>query len=1704
MLTPDRYRFIPPLNKRHLPWVVLWIVIVILAALVGSRAAQANPIMFASPLATPRLSPTSAPLIESVSLPSGARDVPRNSPLKITFRAGIDRAEIERGLSISPTISGTLTWQNRTLVFTPDRGWNAGETYHVMVNYRGQTLAPSWLFTAKAIVTQTILPVNITAGWRDLIQIEFAEPMKRASVQASLLITPTTRGAFSWTGNKLTFRPREDWQGGTHYEVTLLPTLQTAQGEQPLRSPARYYFTTATEQGEVSFGYGPKIQVIDPAGRRAVQFAAWGDLVRPITVHLYSISIEQFLDRYTSGFRGVGPMEDKAIEVDDLPLLRTWRVPVRPAEFTLPSDLTPGVYVLTLEHPSSRRDELIVIYTHDTLVLKQADGHLAVWASQIKGGPIAAMRLRVFARDAKLIAEGQTDAQGLFTTQVPIDPQPLIVIGERDGEITASGLSNEWEQGGWYGWWEPRPKGQLSRAYIYTDRPIYRPGQTVYTKVIARYDNDAVYSRIPLEWNVIVRLRDARDNVIATQTLHVDEYGALDTSFDLAEGGTLGEYHIEVQIKDDVHRQAFKVEEYRKPEFEFAVHADRSNIVNGEPISLTLEAKTYFGAPLSDATVMFTPYTRNDDGWFGSDWAALEQSRSLGRTNANGQWSDQITLKLDDYRFGNEYYREHALPLLLEVTVDDGSGQAVSAQARVVVHDADIDVSGQLDRYMYQPAEPILLNVLARDIDGHPLAGQTLTARILKWTGSGHNRMVAQTNGVSDRTGAATLEMKAPTPGWYRAEISGQDRVGRTVAVIDWLWVYDPARETPWFYENSNGVQINADKDRYVSGDTAQLLIRSPVAGPALLAVERGRVRRAQVIQLSTPTTLVPLTIQDDDAPNIYVSVNVYQAVTAPRDEIYESIPEARLLTASTNLSVPAYQRKLAVVVTPDRSSYAPRDEATFTVQVTGADGKPAQAELSFALVDEAIYALSEELAQDPFEAFYAERDNLVRTFDALRPTRYIGDGMGGGGGGEGLLGNPRFDFPDTAYWNPRVMTDENGRATVKLTLPDSLTRWRMVVRAVTTDEFPRVGEAVTKITTTQAIVIRPVLPRQLVQGDRVLISAIVHNNTDRDRQVVVWLDPDKSASQTALLAMTHTIVISANSSTVIGWPIEVNTLSNLTVTMRVKADSAADAVRMTVPVAPLAVPDVQSIVGDFTSSVEHTIELPANTIKEVSTLQIDLSPSIAASVLDGLAYLTGYPFGCVEQTMSKALPNAVVGRAFNVLGVDNPQLKADLPRKVNAGLQRLYGYQHNDGGWGWWFDDSTDDYQTAYVLFGLAMTKQAGYEVDQGVIDRGAKYMTGRLPQIDDGRTKAYALFALAIAGKGDLAATRDLTNTAQLDAFSQAALAIALHESGDEARAQKTLDQLSAQAVVTDTVAYWDTGAADGHYHEKTMSSSTRSTALALDAFVRIRPDDPLVTRVVRWLMARRAPTGWGTTQETAYTVVALTDYLRATRELNGGSTYRVYVNDRLVQQGTLSAGQIQQTIRVPAMDLRDGLNRVRIERAGSNGRVYYKITQQTAIAGSTDRAAGPIGVQRVYLDPSSDKPLAKTQPGDVVKVQVKITLPEESWYVAIEDPLPGGLEGMNEHLNTTSFAARQGAYEEGPEFFYDDYGYNNKEVRDDRVVFFVTHLSKGRHTFTYLARATQSGEFNALPAQVYLMYTPEHWGRSASRTIEVGETP
>ncbi len=472
---------------------------------------------------------------------------------------------------------------------------------------------------------------------------------------------------------------------------------------------------------------------------------------------------------------------------------------------------------------------------------------------------------------------------------------------------------------------------------------------------------------------------------------------------------------------------------------------------------------------------------------------------------------------------------------------------------------------------------------------------------------------------------------------------------------------------------------------------------------------------------------------------------------------------------------------------------------------------------------------------------------------------------------------------------------------------------------------------------------------------------------------------------------------------------------------------------------------------------------------------------------------------------MSRVLPNAMVAQAFRKLGLHSELLEADLPPMVDLGLQKLYGFQHNDGGWGWWYDDSTDAHQTAYVLLGLAMTRQAGFDVDDGVMQRGADALRALLPKANPG-LQAYGAYVLAMAGQ-PFSVTLTLTEALKLDLFSQAALAIALDEAGDPTTANTLLDNLREAAIQDAATAYWSDKGDNAVYSSKVMGSTVRTTAMVADALARLDPGSPLLPKAVRWLMGRRAGQGWGDTQRTSFAILALSDYLLATRELAGGAGWQVYVNDRLWQEGRLEQAEAGQTLTVPLATLVPGENHLRLVLGAPGeepqGRLYYAVTLnawrapgQGAIP-ALQTSARSIGVRRTYFRHGSQEPAAEFHRGDLIQVRLTLDVPEESWYVVVDDPLPAGFEALNERLGTTSHVAA--SYEE-PVYFWETYGYNRKEVRDERVTFFITHLEPGQRTFTYLMRATATGEFTALPTQVYPMYEPEVWSRSDSTRIGV----
>lgn len=1662
---------------------------------------------------------------------------------RVIIRWNYPLAQPAAGLiQLHPDVAGEWIWseQNRQVAFQPAEPLPPQTEF--AVSFQGQlrdtvgvplpTPESFTFITPSAILRAN--PYTRSVPLFETIRIQFDRPMNQSSVEAAFATTPPLAGTFVWEDHEMTFVPDGGFlPANTEFTVTLAETAVSAINQPILTEPHEWTFKTAVFTALATFGEGPNAQVISAGGDRALQYQVNLDSNRPLTLNfaLYQLDREPFIDLFAKEYQSLYWQQtpDPAFGLDGADQISSWQSETGPSlnewsniqETNIPADVPPGLYVLEISS-GQINDQLFVIITDYAIVTKLREGELYAWVANFDNTPVPNLPVTLIARDGTIQATGQTNANGEvrlpFPAYVPAtlpegetipveEPaNPFLLLAGSDDNVGIVGFTSFWGNSSW--WWGGADGPVNSpdfTIYGYTERPIYRPGQTVFYKGIVRADDDAILEMVPAGMAVTARIRDSRNNVVQTFDLRTNSFGSVNGRFEIATGAMLGTYYVEFDVNGQILRQPFKVEDYRKPDYEVSVTTDQAIYLHNQPISVSVDSSYFFGEAVANSEVVIKQYelSQNYDwtGYPGDQvWSLLYESEQQGRTDENGRFSTDIRIDATNYNYDHIYYygtNQFARSIGLEATVNDGSNQTVSGFAVVQVYNTAERIEVDTNGYLFDRGEAFDVALQVVDLNGRLLPNRSLTIKFSRYTPYyDQNRPSQKTATVSTgSSGQTRYTVEGLEPGYYELIITGRDANDREISSRTSVYILQEG-EQGW-PEYTLPIRLSMEENEVPVGETAVFTVESPIAGPALMTIERGSIRRSQLITLTPPLTTVELPILASDVPNIYVTISAWTPKTeSDYDYLWNSLPDTKLVSNSLNISVPPTQKTLNVAITTNKTTYAPGEEATFTVRVTNQQGTPVSAELSLAMVDDAIFALSNPLAPPIVDGFYFERGLSVQTFHSMGLIRYLGGGGGGGGGGGPDVGNPRDEFADTAVWEPTLSTDFNGEATITVTLPDNLTRWRLTAKAATADT--QVGETDAFITTTLPLQIRPLMPRILTAGDTLNLSALVHNNTDEPQTAAVSLVAPDADALTVTSSLTQTVTIPANSVRMVGWSAIADNAATVDILIAADSGTHSDAIRLPLTIQPLAIPTVETAVGDFTTQTSETVQIPANALS-MSSVTIELSRSIAGNVLDGLADVTGYPYGCVEQTMSRALPNAVVGRALFQLGIENEALAADLPKQISSGIQRLYGFQHDDGGWGWWYDDSSQDYQTAWVLFGLATSAEAGYELDPGVLARGAAYLNGRLDDMDV-LTRAFALYAMTLADQPNEAATRQLfeEHLDDLDPFATAALALTLNELGSRTDALTVLDRLDAMAEISANgrVSFPGTNY-DGSYQQKTMASTTRNTGLALSALSRLQPGHPLEGGTVRWLMGQKRPFGWGTTNETAFAIIGLTDHLLASRftESPIPTSYTVQLNGEPLAVGQLTANRPNATLTLEMGDLVAGNNVITLLQTGSP-RLYYTINSRVYVAETEIPAAGSIGITRTYIDPTTNKPIETAVAGQLVRVSLTVSTSESASYVLIEDSLPGGLEALNERLNSTSHEASQ----YGPTYHWMEYGYNYKEIRGDRVTFFVTDLPTGRRTLTYYARATQTGVFTAMPTEAYAMYDLAIWGRSASYQLTV----
>jgi uncharacterized protein YfaS (alpha-2-macroglobulin family) len=691
-----------------------------------------------------------------------------------------------------------------------------------------------------------------------------------------------------------------------------------------------------------------------------------------------------------------------------------------------------------------------------------------------------------------------------------------------------------------------------------------------------------------------------------------------------------------------------------------------------------------------------------------------------------------------------------------------------------------------------------------------------------------------------------------------------------------------------------------------------------------------------------------------------------------------------------------------------------------------------------------------------------------------------------------------RSEFKDAIAWTPYVKTDENGYATVNITYPDNLTAWRITSRVITEDT--KVGQATNTVITRKNLLVRMETPRFLQEGDLVTISIMIHNYLSTEKNIKVKF----RAGNTELAGDSiRQITLGSNSEERLDWTIKVNNpYGAAKLYVEALTNEESDAVEMSVPLQPKGLQMMVPTVADFDDIYKSEVKqlyIPGGTDMRSVTMKFTVAPSLASTMLSALDELAGYPYGCVEQTMSRFLPTVVVAGAFKDLNAPiSEALQRDLPKMVEAGVTRLYGFQHSDGGWGWWTNDESNNFMSAYVIYGYKMAKDANYTVKGNVLQKGIKFVKSKVASETDPTTKAYMLYVISLVDDKDKDKMKKevekVLSDGSVNDYTRSLCAMALKNFGDVSQAEGVLAILEQNVKSGgEGASYWE----GKTWHYNWQEDKVQTTAMALKAFVNIKNNSELKDKIIRWLMMQRQGTAWRSTQETAWIIYAMVDYLKTSNELNPDYSVNVSINGKPYFTKQMTYQDVfkkDELVKIDGSALQQGNNEIRIEKSG-NGKVYFS-SNTLYYTNDMDARENGFRVEREYFKLekysfyNEDKITYRKKyfdgllkSGDEVLVKLKVYSKDENMqYFMLEDPIPAGCEVIKDDWAFQIEGEKDYA---GYDHYWWRWSYADKDIRDNRVTFFNTYVYGKETEYSYIMRAQIPGEYTVNPSRGSLMY-------------------
>jgi alpha-2-macroglobulin len=1423
---------------------------------------------------------------------------------------------------------------------------------------------------------------------------------------------------------------------------------------------------------------------------------------------------------------------------------------------------------------SGEKRAFAIQVTNLGITTRIAYNNVLVWVNSLSGGlPVKGATVELGPDSDTPVLSGETDEAGLvsfplkpgqFTRLFGADERSynLVVSASKDGDradLKVEDTADSYNSTVLSHQTVTRAQTPISRILAFSDRGLYKPGEELALRGIHWIQGPEGFS--PYAGDYSLELKDPRSGKLIWSTkASTSENGGFSARFKLPKDVEPGDYYIAYRHDGPASRIGwdednaktgvyFTVALFRKLSFQVKANVPDRLYYVGDEAATSVEASYLGGGSMPGAGYSYywtrkpMPFAPPGPEWrdyvFGPGTWEGERNLASGKGNLSPAGQAQISVSTADQNAMGAAY-----DYTLETTVQDVDRQAIAATTHLLVHPASFylglrfsngSTTGWWSRFV-STGQDVKADLVLVDPRGAPWTKATnLTATIIKgdWRAveqqGVYGRINTRWNYVETKVSSETVAASEGRAAWtfgvkesgdYLLVLEGRDAEGRlskTVArfyATGSSWVRR-ATETP------SDIQLIADKDLYLPGETAHILVRSPIEkGDYLLTTEREDIYESRILHLEGGKTMVDVPIVERYLPVFYVALSSYTKREAPPADVNDpDLGRPRSLFGILGLRVSTKPVELEVEVSPGRTSYLPGKEATVTVRVTRGGDPVAGAEVTALAVDRGVLDLIDYHVPDPVKFFYnalnfplaVDGDDSRRLL--MRPLAFDTSALTGG---DGDKLPERADYRPLALFDPFAKTDDRGEATMRFQLPDSLTTYRLTAFVVSGS---RVGVKEGELLVQNPVNVRAALPRRLRNRDTVAAGVVMKNLTSEPQKVEV-------TAESAFLSIggqrTKSVEIPANGSCELPFILSATAAGEGKVTFTVRSAVVNERVSDTVIVEEPLVKEAFSTVG--------FIPRGENSATEGLVL-----PSAVAPGYGELSFLAGSTLRpCIEPSFSRllALPSPWWSHYDRLLYSFAAVYVGEGKDRIIALAKELRGRQQPDGGvytgsynWKPYLSDPYVSLLTAHFLEYAASRK---FRLDEAPdLGKLLVYLDGLAAKYKDFDPyfHAYANYVLAAGGKADrsyLSKTEAQGDKLGLGGYGLLAEAyLAAGDRGASARAYKRCKNFVMMGTQTVDLK-------NSYEVENYWSSGLAELAILLRNSFDQNEDAGLVQRIATSL--GRGSRRWRRLNDDLWTLLGFLPLLDAEGKDAAKAAVVIAAADQNLATLSLSpqtpaASKTLDLAGKPLSGLpRDRLLPVSIGKIGATP-LYYTMILRYALPNETAFARDEgIEVEQRYETLDGDKVGEKDlKLGETYRVRVDVSSAKRRSRLELLVPVPSGLEIVDPTFVTSGkFLDKGGAggetikretvYGDTQDVVAEGYAsWNDGEwelyfyrpdsfALDNMMVYRWTDFYAGARTITFLVRVTTPGIYPTPPAQASLEFEPEVFGRSEGKLFVV----